>query len=398
MYVIKDETMRVPLKVFALPGTVEDGAIEQAKNACRMPMIFNHMALMPDGHQGYGVPIGAVVPLRGAVSPKIVGVDLGCNVRSVKTNIHIDEFDPDKRKQVLGKCRELIPIGTGCKHDKKCDESVMPERKSGYLEDYAVVNMEYEKARYQMSTLGSKNSNHFIEFQKDEDGFVWAMIHSGSRNLGHTVGSYYDKLAKSMNNLWYSNVDPKWDLSFLPTDSDEGHAYMLESEFCFQYAENNTYWMMNSMKYAFDQVFNGAEFSEEYQVAHNQWSLEHHFGSNVVVHRKGAIRAREDDYGIIPGSQGSPSYIIKGKNNSDSLNSASHGAGRAMSRKKAMATLDFDAEKAHMDNSDIVHGIRNKDDLSEAKGAYKDISIVMEGQQELIEVIHELFPIASLKG
>ena len=232
------------------------------------------------------------------------------------------------------------------------------------------------------------------------------MIHSGSRNLGLKVAEHYNKIAKELNSKWHSSVPREWDLAFLPLDSEEGQAYLREMQYCVDFALANRKLMMERIIQIFVNAFNGcgiltAPYNKKnliINIAHNYASMENHFSENVMVHRKGATLAREDTIGIIPGSMGSHSYIIKGKGNPDSFMSCSHGAGRCMGRKQAIKELNLEEEIRKLDAQNIIHGIRNQKDLDEATGSYKDIKTVMDNQSDLVEILVTLTPIASIKG
>jgi len=224
------------------------------------------------------------------------------------------------------------------------------------------------------------------------------MIHSGSRNLGYKVADYYNKLAIELNEKWHSKVPKEWQLAFLPVDSNEGQAYLKEMQYCVDFAFANRKLMMNRTKYCFDEIISGIEFDHIINIAHNYASLENHFGKNVWVHRKGATLARKGTIGIIPGSQGTHSYIVEGLGNPESFMSCSHGAGRCMSRTQAKKELNLEIEKKKMDDQGIIHGMRNKNDLDESLSAYKDIKTVMKNQEDLVKVLVELKPLGVIKG
>jgi len=224
------------------------------------------------------------------------------------------------------------------------------------------------------------------------------MIHSGSRNLGKQVAEYYNKIARNLNSRWHSSVPDNWELAYLPDDSIAGKQYLTEMKYCVNFALANRRLMMNRIINIFSKLPGVIKFEEMINVAHNYASLENHFGENVWVHRKGATLAKEDTIGIIPGSQGTKSYIVKGKGNPDSFMSCSHGSGRMMSRSKAKEMLDLETEKKILDDQGIIHGIRTVKDLDEAPGAYKNIEEVMKNQEDLVEILVELTPIAVIKG
>jgi len=268
-----------------------------------------------------------------------------------------------------------------------------------FKELYKKFNPELRKfIRHQFSRLPSGGGgNHFSEIQKDKEGNIWVMLHFGSRNLGQQFGKYYNKLAKDLNNKWFSSVPKEYDLAFLPIDTKEAQEYLSALEICKQYAKYNHLIAMDKIKEIFKQRTN-CSFLEYYYVPHNYASWENHYGKDVIVHRKGATLAREDTIGIIPGSQGTASYIVIGKGNKDSFNSCSHGAGRKMGRKEAQRTLSLEEEKKKLDERGIVHSIRYEKDLDEASGAYKDIDIVMKEQEDLVDIKVKLVPLGVIKG
>ena len=264
-------------------------------------------------------------------------------------------------------------------------------------DDLPIVKREYFSALKQIGTLGG--GNHFIEIQKGDDGFVWVMIHSGSRNIGYQVAKHYNTLAISSNEQWHSTVPASWQLAFFPLDSAEGQSYLAEMQYCVDFALASRELMMNNALLSISEVV-GEQFScgDPINIAHNYAAMEHHFGVNVMIHRKGATKAMSGQLGIIPGSQGTASYIVKGKGNPESFFSCSHGAGRRMGRGQAQRELSLDDEKKKLDALGVIHSVRNTSDLDEAPGAYKDISEVMRHQEDLVEVVVELRPLAVIKG
>jgi tRNA-splicing ligase RtcB len=314
---------------------------------------------------------------------------------AVKSDIKSSSLTTDKIKEIMGKIREKIPLG---KNSHKEIQQGVPS----YSFDSNVIKKEWELTLKQLGTLGG--GNHFIEIQKDEDDIVWIMIHSGSRHLGKAVCDHYHKLAVSLNEKWYSEVPKEHQLAFLPIETEEAKHYFDEMNFCVDYALANRKLMMNRIIDSFIEVgvlssISGVVMSEAMiNVAHNYARFENHFGKNVIVHRKGATSARLRELGIIPGSQGTKSYIVRGLGNKESFESCSHGAGRKMSRTRAENELNLEQEKKILDDQGIVHGIREQRDLDEASGAYKDISIVMEQQKDLVEIVTELSPVAVIKA
>lgn len=398
---------KVPIKLWL--NDIEDGALTQATHLANLPFTFSHVAIMPDSHQGVGMPIGGVLALEDTIIPNAVGVDIGCGMRAIKTDL--TEISKEGLVKVLEDIRREIPVGFNHR-EKECDVSRMPGGRRLYALDQAnsftpIINREFSSAMKQLGTLGG--GNHFIEIQKgrniynghyyadNEEEYIWVMIHSGSRNLGKQVCDNYNRLAKQLNSKWHTAVPKEWDLASLPVESEEGQFYINEMQYCLDFAKANRAFMMETIKNSF-QVHHGAKIIDEIDVHHNYAAKEKHFGKDVWVHRKGATSADKDQIGIIPGSQGTSSYIVKGKGNMFSFKSCSHGAGRKMSRGVAKKTLNFENEKKLMDDQGILHGIRSVNDLDEAAGAYKDIDEVMENQKDLVDIVVKLKPLAVVKG
>jgi len=388
-------SQKIPIKLWMENlADMESGAWEQAKNLANFPFAYRWIAIMPDAHQGYGMPIGGVMATKGVIIPNAVGVDIGCGICAVKTSL--TEIDTDILKKIMGEIRKVVPVGFN-KHKEAQDGELMPNNDELKL----IVYQEYNNAITQLGTLGG--GNHFIEIQKGSDGHIWIMIHSGSRNLGFKVANYYNKLAQELNEKWHSSVPKSWELAFLPVDSKEGQAYVREMNYCVNFALANRKLMMDRVIEVFQNKILGhehpfAKFEPMINIAHNYASLENHFGQNVWVHRKGATKATKDLVGIIPGSQGTSSYIVEGLGNKESFMSCSHGAGRRMSRSQARRELNLKEEIAKMDKKGIIHGLRNQGDLDEASSAYKDIDWVMKQQEELVKIKVKLEPLAVIKG
>jgi len=383
-------TEKLPIKLWI--DELEEGALEQAKNLANFPFAVKHIALMPDCHQGFGMPIGGVMATREVIVPNAVGVDIGCGMCAVQTSL--EGISRKEFTDIMSGIRSRIPLGH--KHHKKArDRSRMPtEEPPG---DLPVVSREYESATRQLGTLGG--GNHFIEMQKGSDGQIWIMVHSGSRNIGKQVADHYNRLAIKLNEEWDSPVPRAHQLAWLPLDSREGRLYIREMDYCLSFAFASRKLMMDQIIQVFRSFF-GAQFKTApmINIAHNYAAFETHFGMEVVVHRKGATKAAKDTTGIIPGSQGAHSYIVRGKGNKDSFESCSHGAGRVMGRKEAIRTLNLGDEIRKLDQKGIIHAIRTQRDLDEASTAYKDISQVMKLQSDLVVVLTELSPLAVIKG
>lgn len=366
----------------------EDGAVEQAKNLSRLPFAFRQICLMPDTHQGYGMPIGGVLATDGVVVPNAVGVDIGCGMCAVKTSL--TEISLETLKRIIGTIRVDVPVGFN-KHDKPQDDDLMPKSPMG-----VIANREYENARKSLGTLGG--GNHFIEIQRGDDGHIWIMLHSGSRNLGKQVADYYNMIAISLNEQYLSRVPKEWELAFLPIYGEDGEEYLTEMQYCVDFAFVNRRAMIDKIQAAFIEHVDHVSFEPMINIAHNYARIEHHFGKNVMIHRKGATSARDGEIGIIPGSQGTSSYIVRGKGNPESFMSCSHGAGRKMGRKQAERTLDLATEQKRLNDRGILHSVRGIHDLDEASGAYKDIGVVMKEQEDLVEIVTRLEPLAVIKG
>lgn len=386
------ELNNVPVKIWA--KGVDPIAMKEIVNLSTLPFIFHHLAFMPDVHGGKGMPIGGVLATRGVVIPNAVGVDIGCGMCAVKTSLRVEDIPSEVlRKQILRGIRKQIPLGFD-HHKAAQDEAFMPH---GFdIDKLTVVKRQYVSATKQVGTLGG--GNHFLELQKDTEGQLWIMIHSGSRNLGAQVGMYYNDKAKMLNRRWFSSVNPDIDMAFLPMQSDMAHAYWDEMNYCVEFALCNRRLMMQRICQVIGDVYPGAQFEPMINIAHNYACWENHFDDDVIIHRKGATRASLGETGIIPGSQGTKSYIVEGLGNPDSFQSCSHGAGRLMSRTEAVRNLSLEDEIAKLEAQGIVHAIRGKKDLEEAAGAYKNIDEVMASQSDLVKIVTELAPVAVIKG
>ena len=373
-------TEKIPVKLWL--EDIEQGALDQALNLAKLSFAYKWIAIMPDSHVGYGMPIGGVMATEQVIVPNAVGVDIGCGMTAWKSNIK--DIDETELKRVMGEIRKAIPLGFN-HHKEKQDWSGFNE-----APNVEIIQRELENAKYQLGTLGG--GNHFIEIQKGDDGFVWVMIHSGSRNFGLKTATEYHNKAKKMCEKWVSDIPDK-DLSFLPMDTREGEEYFEAMNYALKFAYANRRSMIDKVV----DIMGKDKFEgEPINIHHNYASMENHFGKNVLVHRKGATKATEGLMGIIPGSMGTPSYITEGLGNPESFMSSSHGAGRRMGRKQAINTLNLEDEQKKM--TGIVHGLRDKSNLDEAPGAYKDIDEVMENQEDLVKIKVKLRPLAVIKG
>jgi tRNA-splicing ligase RtcB (3'-phosphate/5'-hydroxy nucleic acid ligase) len=375
-------TERIPIKLWL--EDIEPGALAQARNLANLPFAYRWVAIMPDSHQGYGMPIGGVLATEQVIVPNAVGVDIGCGMNAVRTSLK--DIDTDTLKEIMGKARDAIPVGFSHQRDNQIW--------AGFDEapDIPIIQQELASSRKQLGTLGG--GNHFIEIQKGDDGYVWLMIHSGSRNFGLKTADMYHKTAKQLCERWKSDIPDK-DLAFLPMDTQEGEAYFQAMNFCLRFAQANRSLMMSRFSQIIAEL-TGAIIEDEVNIHHNYAALENHFGKNVLVHRKGATKATDGLAGIIPGSMGTASFIVEGLGNPESFMSCSHGAGRKMGRKEATRVLNLEEEQKKMEG--IVHGLRSVSELEEAPGAYKDIDQVMENQKDLVRIKVSLRPLAVIKG
>ena len=375
----------VPVKL--LLDDIEAGALDQARNLANLPFAFHHVAIMPDAHQGYGMPIGGVLATQGAVIPNAVGVDIGCGMCAVRTSL--TQYDTESLKKVMGLIRERVPVGFNHHNDKQ------PWLGFDKAPDIAVIQKELQSAHHQLGTLGG--GNHFIEIQLAGDGHVWLMLHSGSRNFGLKIANEYHSKAVELCQRWHSAI-PDPDLSFLPFGTPPADEYLMAMEYALQFAMESRLRMMEVIVQSMGEVFPEIRFTLPVNVHHNYARMENHFGHNVLVHRKGATSARAGETGIIPGSQGTFSYIVRGLGNPESFMSCSHGAGRRMGRKQAQRELVLADEIKRLDEAGVIHGMRTEKDLDEAAGAYKDIDVVMANQADLVEIVTKLRPLAVIKA
>ncbi len=399
-WIKKEKHYRVPIKSWC--REIEADALGQAEDLARHPVIYKHVALMPDCHVGYGMPIGGVVASREAVLPNAVGVDIGCGMGAVQTSLTAAAASREQLRDTVTRVKALVPCGEGRAHKKAPDwkdlaDEVAARSNRGWFTAHV-----QDLAGRNLGTLGG--GNHFIEIQAGDDGRIWLMIHSGSRHLGNVIARHHHQVALKLNTRWHTDL-PSADLAFLPVDSAEGVAYIEDMSLALRYAKENRHRIMAHFMAALQDVFPEVTFATPVNIHHNYAALENHFGANVWVHRKGATSAQDGEAGIIPGSMGTPSYIVTGRGNPESFKSCSHGAGRALGRKAASRTLTPEACDAAMQG--IVYDRwkkirRGKDkghlDLGEAPQAYKDIDAVITAELDLIRPVVKLRPLAVVKG
>ena len=395
---------------------MDETCLRQAKNAANLPFIHHHLSGMPDFHGGYGVPIGTVLALLHNVVPNAIGVDIGCGMHAVRTNVKVGvlrESHPEHgtiTRAILHQIQRDVPIGNGPRgtheHHKpiprELDELYGGVTGMGRPDDPPGLYEAFGKVGKFLGTLGG--GNHFIELDSDEDGRVWLMLHSGSRAFGYAVCNHFNKLAKDLNERWYSMVGPKSELNFLPLDTAEGKSYVRWADLALEFAAENRRAMLQAAQNAISRVLQAShglsvEFSEEVDSHHNYGTFEHHFGKNCYVIRKGAVRARLGDRLIIPGSMETGSFIAEGLGNELSFTSSPHGAGRAMSRTAAKKARSVDNMVESLKSkgielvTDSVPGV-----VDEGAQAYKDIGRVMELASDLVKPLYHLSPLGVVKG
>lgn len=396
----------VPIKAWVRGVPLDEGALRQLENTARLPFVFKWIAAMPDVHWGLGATVGSVVATKGAIVPAAVGVDIGCGMAALRTTLRASDL-PDSLRAMRDRIERAVPVGftagrgrgdQGSWHD-------VPDRvgqawqglKAGYerlLARSPQLGREKSPAR-QLGTLGS--GNHFIEVCLDEEDRVWFMLHSGSRGVGNRIGVYFIERAREDMRRQMVNL-PDRDLAYLREGAEVFDEYVEAVEWAQSYALMNRRTMMQSLVEAVQGTPGLPPFEATAELVnchHNYVARETHFGEDVLVTRKGAVRAASGDLGIIPGSMGTRSYIVRGKGNAESFTSCSHGAGRAMSRteaKRRFTVADHEAATA---------GVECRKDagvIDETPAAYKSIDAVMEAQKDLVEVVHRLRQVVCVKG
>ncbi|WDO06899.1 RtcB family protein [Streptomyces murinus] len=388
---------RTPIRMWADPATVEEGALRQLQNVATLPWIKG-LAVMPDVHYGKGATVGSVIAMRGAVCPAAVGVDIGCGMSAVKTSLTANDL-PGDLSRLRSKIEQAIPVGRGMHDDPVEPGGFHGLATSGWDEFWGrfdsvaeAVHFRQGRATKQMGTLGS--GNHMIELCLDESNSVWLMLHSGSRNIGKELAEHHIGVAQKLPHN-QDLVDR--DLAVFVADTPQMAAYRNDLFWAQEYAKYNRTLMMALLKDVVRKEFKKAKplFEPEISCHHNYVAEERYDGMDLLVTRKGAIRAGSGEFGIIPGSMGTSSYIVKGLGNEKAFNSASHGAGRRMSR---------NAAKRHFTIKDLeeqTRGVECRKDsgvLDEIPGAYKNIDQVMKQQQDLVEVVAKLKQFVCVKG
>ncbi len=393
-----------PIKMWTRGVPVEDGARRQLANTASMPFIFKHLAVMPDVHYGLGSTVGSVIPTRNAIIPAAVGVDIGCGMMAVKTSMTSHDL-PDSLSELRSAIEAAVPHGrtaTRGRRDKGAwgnAPDAATAAWNGLVSGFERITDKHPKLKNtnnlnHLGTLGT--GNHFIEVCLDEADTVWFMLHSGSRGVGNAIGRHFIELAKRDMEKWFINLPDK-DLSYFAEGTEHFDDYVEAVEWAQAFAfENRKVMMQNVVKAARKTL--GLDFEAELEAVnchHNYVTRENHFGENILVTRKGAVRAAKGVLGIIPGSMGARSYIVRGLGNAESFCSCSHGAGRVMSRTEAKRRYTVD------DHIAATEGVECRKDagvIDETPAAYKPIDAVMEAQKDLVEIVHTLRQVVCVKG
>ena len=398
------ESERVPIKAWTRGVPIEEAAHQQLKNVAALPFIHKHVAVMPDVHWGKGATVGAVIPTVGAIIPAAVGVDIGCGMMAVRTSVRAEHL-PDDLSGIRSAIEAAVPHGrtdNGGRNDKGAWQSEPPTSAATRWEalkaGYEAVVDKHPKAAHprgfgHLGTLGT--GNHFVELCLDEAGDLWVMLHSGSRGVGNRFGSYFIERAKHEARRWFLNL-PDQDLAYFPEGSEGFIDYVRAVSWAQKYARANREVMMEQVLGVLKVFWPDLETTQEaVNCHHNYVSKERHFGKDVFLPRKGAVSAKDGELGIIPGSMGAKSFIVRGKGNAESFCTCSHGAGRAMSRTEAKRR--FTGED-HIHATQGVECRKDAEVIAETPMAYKDIDAVIAAQADLIEVVYTLRQGVGVKG
>lgn len=404
------ESKGAGIKAWTAGVPVEDAALQQLKNVASLPFVHKHVAAMPDVHWGMGATVGSVIPCKGAIVPAAVGVDIGCGMMAVQTSLTSHQL-PEDLSGLRSAIEAAVPHGrtnNGRKGDAGAWAAVPKDvekawattlhRNKPLIEGHAAIVEKHPKIGQannvvHLGTLGT--GNHFIEVCLDEADRVWVMLHSGSRGIGNRIGSYFIERAKREMERWFIHLPDK-DLSYLAEGSEHFYDYVKAVGWAQDYARTNRQIMMDRVLAVMEKRFRDFGLGDvAVNCHHNYVSKETHFGEDVWVTRKGAVRAGAGELGIIPGSMGAKSFIVRGKGNADSFCSCSHGAGRSMSRTEAKRRFTLED---HVKATEGVECRKDADVIDETPMAYKDIDAVMAAQEDLVEVVHTLKQIVCVKG
>ncbi|MGD2133127.1 MAG: RtcB family protein [Maricaulaceae bacterium] len=395
------ETHSGVIKAWVKGVPVEDSAVEQLRNIAGLPFVHGHVAAMPDVHLGRGATVGSVIPTKGAIIPAAVGVDIGCGMMAARTSLTANDL-PDSLGKIRDAIERAVPVGNGNRgnHRETPNSVSSAYRDSGLDDRYRAIIDKHPKAsaksqQNQLATLGG--GNHFIELCLDEEDRVWVMLHSGSRGSGNRIGQYFierarEELAKRVLDFHV----PDRDLAFFLEGEELFDDYVNAVGWAQDYARENREVMMDRTLKALREHLPRFKLDKAAVNCHHNYVVrERHFDADVWVTRKGAVRAGEDELGIIPGSMGAKSFIVRGKGSAESFCSCSHGAGRKMSRTAAKASFTLADHKAATEG---VECRKDKGVIDETPGAYKDIDAVMAAQSDLVEVVHTLKQVVCVKG
>lgn len=403
-YDVIQEAGAAPIKLWTRGVPLEDEARKQLQNIAKLPFIHRWIAVMPDVHLGKGATVGSVVPTIGAIVPAAVGVDIGCGMIAARTTLTASDL-PDNLADIRSAIERAVPHGRSPARGGR-DKGAWDSAPALAIEGWSQLVADFEKICERHPRLKNTNNlkhlgtlgtgNHFIEICLDEDQRVWFMLHSGSRGVGNAIGSHFIELAKQEMRRWMINL-PDQDLAYLPEGSAHYADYVFAVNWAQRYARMNREIMMRHVVEAVRKVIPKPfeAQAEAVNCHHNYVQMEHHFGKNVHVTRKGAVSARKGELGIIPGSMGAKSFIVRGLGNEDSFCSCSHGAGRVMSRTQAKKLISLDD---HIAATAHVECRKDADVVDESPAAYKSIDAVMAAQQDLVEIVHTLRQVVCVKG
>jgi tRNA-splicing ligase RtcB len=392
------------VKMWTKGVPVDEKARDQLSRAAKMPFIFKHVAAMPDVHVGIGATVGSVIPTKGAVIPAAVGVDIGCGMMAARTSLVASDL-PDNLEGIRSAIEQAVPHGRDVGRGKR-DKGSWGDPPPAIVDAWATLAQRFERICDKHPRLKNTNNlvhlgtlgtgNHFIELCLDESDGVWVMLHSGSRGVGNAIGSFFIELAREDMRRWFINL-PDEDLAYFPEGTEHFDDYVEAVGWAQDFAALNRRMMMTNIVRALRGVI-AKPFEAELEAVnchHNYVQREHHFGQNVLVTRKGAVRAAEGVMGIIPGSMGAKSFIVRGRGNKESFDSCSHGAGRLMSRHEAKRRFTLDD---HIAATEGVECRKDEDVIDETPAAYKPIEAVMAAQADLVEVVHTLKQVVCVKG
>ncbi|WP_421837457.1 RtcB family protein [Novosphingobium sp.] len=394
----------VPIKMWTRGVPVDDKAREQLARAAKMPFVFKHVAAMPDVHVGIGATVGSVIPTKGAVIPAAVGVDIGCGMMAARTSLMAHDL-PDSLEGIRSAIEQAVPHGRSVGRGQR-DHGSWGSPPPAIVEAWAVLVQRFEAICAKFPRLKNTNNlthlgtlgtgNHFIELCLDTEGRVWVMLHSGSRGVGNAIGTFFIELAKQDMRKWHINL-PDEDLAYFPEGTDHFDDYVEAVGWAQDFAALNRRMMMANVIAALRAKI-AKPFDAEMEAVnchHNYVTRENHFGENVLVTRKGAVRAAKGVLGIIPGSMGAKSFIVRGLGNPESFDSCSHGAGRVMSRTQAKKLVSLDE---HIADTEGVECRKDAGVIDETPRAYKPIEAVMAAQADLVEIVHTLKQVVCVKG